>query len=96
MRNLFLVSYDITDPDRLRTIFRTMKGFGEHLQYSVFICNLSPKEKIIMMETLSDIIDKIADKVMLVNLGPAEGMAEERIEFIGRHELLPERDAVIV
>lgn len=96
MRNLYLVSYDITDDVRLRTVFRTMKGYGEHLQYSVFICNLSPKEKALMVEAISDLIDRVADKVMIVDLGPAEGTSENRIEFLGRHELIPDREAVVI
>lgn len=96
MRNLYLVSYDITDDVRLRTVFRTMKGYGEHLQYSVFICNLSPKEKALMVEAISDLIDRVADKVMIVESGPAEGTSENRIEFLGRHELIPDREAVVI
>ena len=36
MRNTYIVSYDISDPKRLRKVFRTMKAWGAHLQYSVF------------------------------------------------------------
>lgn len=42
MRNTFLVCYDICDDKRLRKVFRTMRDFGDHLQYSVFECQFSP------------------------------------------------------
>jgi len=44
MRNLHLVAYDIADPKRLYQVHKRMRGFGDPLQYSVFVCLLSPKE----------------------------------------------------
>lgn len=41
MRASYLVCYDICDDKRLRKVFRTMRGFGDHLQYSVFECQLT-------------------------------------------------------
>ena len=45
MRHRFLVCYDVADPRRLARTYRKMNGFGEPAQYSVFICDLSPKER---------------------------------------------------
>ena len=45
MRNRFLVCYDVSDPKRLARTYREMNGFGDPAQYSVFICDLSPKGK---------------------------------------------------
>ena len=84
MRNRYLVSYDICDPKRLRRVFKTMRGFGDALQYSVFLCDLSPSERIILLEKLTPIINNREDQVMLVNLGPADGQSSERIETLGR------------
>ena len=44
MRNSYIVSYDISDPKRLRQVFQTMRGWGDHLQYSVFECDLDPRQ----------------------------------------------------
>lgn len=41
MRNSFIVCYDICDPKRLAKVFKTMRAWGDHLQYSVFECQLS-------------------------------------------------------
>ena len=46
MRHRFLVCYDVADPRRLARTYRKMNGFGEPAQYSVFICDLSPKERV--------------------------------------------------
>jgi CRISPR-associated protein Cas2 len=97
MRSCYIVSYDISDAKRLRRVFRTMRGFGEPLQYSVFRCILSPSERILLLEALTPLINQREDQVLLINLGPADGRAGESIETLGRamkSEL--ERIAVIV
>ena len=37
----YWVCYDICDDKRLRKVFQTMRGYGDHLQYSVFECQLT-------------------------------------------------------
>lgn len=97
MRNRFIVSYDICDDKRLRRVFKTMRGFGEALQYSVFLCDLSPSERILLLEKLTPLLNHREDQVMLVNLGPADGASGDRIETLGRALAVPlERVAVIV
>lgn len=41
MRTSYLICYDICDDKRLRKVFQVMRGFGDHLQYSVFECQLT-------------------------------------------------------
>jgi CRISPR-associated protein Cas2 len=98
MRIRYVVTYDISDPKRLRRVFRTMKGYGDPLQYSVFQCDLSASERVLMVEALSAIINQREDQVMLINIGPAENRGRQSIETIGR--ALPEEEidriAVIV
>ena len=47
MRTTYLVSYDIADDKRLKQVFKVCKNYGNHLQYSVFECDLNPAERII-------------------------------------------------
>ena len=42
MRNTYLVCYDIRDDKRLRKVHKTMRDFGDHLQYSIFECHSWP------------------------------------------------------
>ena len=41
MRTSYLICYDICDDKRLRKVFQTMRGFGDHLQFSIFECQLT-------------------------------------------------------
>ncbi|MFO0762685.1 MAG: CRISPR-associated endonuclease Cas2, partial [Byssovorax sp.] len=36
MRHTYVVAYDVCDPKRLRQVHKTMRGFGDALQLSVF------------------------------------------------------------
>ncbi len=96
MRNRFLVSYDVSDAKRLRRIYKKMCGFGDPVQYSVFLCRLSAKERILLLEAVTSIIHHREDRVMIVDLGPLEGRGDECIQFVGRHLALPESGAVVV
>lgn len=83
MRSRYIVTYDISDPTRWRKVFRTMRGFGDAVQYSVFRCDLSPSERVMLIEALTDIINHREDRVMLVNVGPVDGRGGESIEMLG-------------
>lgn len=96
MRSLYLVGYDVRDDKRLRVVYRTMRGYGERIQYSVFVCDLSQKEKAIMVDDLSNKINKEVDSIIILQLGPTDGKTREDFEFIGQKRELPEREAVII
>jgi CRISPR-associated protein Cas2 len=89
--NCYVVSYDIMDPKRLHKVHRTMKGFGEAIHYSVFRCDLTPKGRVELVAALTELINCEQDRIMIVDLGPTDGRANERIEFIGIH--LHDRDS---
>ena len=84
MRTRYIVSYDISDAKRLRLVHKTMLGYGEPLQYSVFCCDLSETTRVSLIADLSEIIDHRDDQVMLIDIGPADGRGRQSIETIGR------------
>lgn len=84
MRTTYLVCYDIANDKRLRRVFKTCRNFGDHLQYSVFECNLNPSEKIEMEQELSEIIHHSEDQVIFVALGPSEGRGDRVITALGQ------------
>lgn len=85
MLNLYIVTYDISDPKRLQRVFKTMRNYGDHLQLSVFECQLSDKDLVILREKLKEIIDREEDQVLFIRLGPAPSQAEDpAIEALGR------------
>jgi CRISPR-associated protein Cas2 len=93
---VYLVCYDISNDARLRRVYRAMRGYGDHLQLSVFRCELSARERVEMILQLSELIDHDADQILVVDIGPADGRASQVFEAIGRPYVAPERLAIIV
>ena len=97
MRNRYLVTYDIANEKRLRLVFKKMKGFGDHLQYSVFTCDLSDKERVLMVGELKDIINHREDRICIADIGPVSGRGSESMMFIGKPlEVVGNTEAVVV
>jgi CRISPR-associated endonuclease Cas2 len=51
MRNTYLVCYDITDDKRRDRVFKVCKNHGEHLQFSVFECDLNGMVPTFLLQT---------------------------------------------
>lgn len=84
MRQRYIVTYDIADPARLRKVFRLLKGYGEHLQLSVFRCDLTSLTLAKMKAELTAEIHAQHDQVLIVDVGPAEGRGAEVFESLGK------------
>ena len=84
VRNTFLVTYDICHDRRLAKVHKTMRGFGDHLQYSVFECQLTQADLARCRHLLSQIIDHREDQVLFVDLGPVEGRGDRVISALGK------------
>ena len=61
MRTTYLVCYDIADDKRLRRVFKVCKNYGDHLQFSVFECDLNPAEKANLDQELETVINHTED-----------------------------------
>ncbi len=96
MRRLYIVTYDISGPRRLRRVFKTLRGYGDHLQYSVFRCELSDRERAQLVADLSEEINHKEDQVLLFPLGPAEGYNHENVSALGRPYIALERKAKVI
>jgi CRISPR-associated protein Cas2 len=83
MRTTYLVCYDIADDKRLRRVFKACKNYGNHLQLSVFECDLNAAERIRFEAELAEIIEPTEDQVLFVSLGPAQGRGDRVITALG-------------
>ena len=84
MRASYLVCYDISDDKRLRKVFKAMRNYGDHLQFSVFECQLTPTDLARCRHELNKIIHHEEDQVLFVHLGPAEGRGDRVISALGK------------
>lgn len=82
-RHRYLVCYDIREDTRLRRVHTVMKGWGDAIQYSVFLCELNRSEYIEMRLELRELINLMEDSVMVVDLGNPRNQHAPGFEFIG-------------
>ena len=69
---LFLVSYDISDTKRWQKIFKTLKGYGEWLQLSVFQCQMNDSKKQSLIAELEELINHKEDHILFIDMGSAD------------------------
>jgi CRISPR-associated protein Cas2 len=96
MRQTFIVSYDVSSPKRLRKVLKTLRGYGEHIQLSVFRCELTHRELVELRAKLGAIIHHDSDQVLFVDVGPVAGRGSSSIAAIGKAYVSVERRAIVV
>ena len=96
MRQTFVVVYDIANDKRRTRVFRICLGYGDHLQYSVFRCQLTPRERVELRGRLAEVIHHEEDQVLFIDVGPAAGRAREAFEAVGKPYQFEDQRAIIV
>lgn len=96
MRTSWLVAYDIANPGRLRRVCRLLLGYGDRVQYSVFRCDLSATERIELEGRLRKLVHHLEDRVLFVDVGPADGRAKGAFQSIGQAYRAEERVALVL
>ena len=92
---LFIITYDIADQRRWRRVFKTMHGYGEWLQLSVFQCRLSQRRRAELETRLRELVKNGEDHVLLIDVGPADKI-ELAMESIGKTFSKMERRATVI
>lgn len=91
----YLVTYDISDPKRLKSIFKLLKGYGEPWQKSVFFCHLGLLKRKKLEIRLLDLIHNWQDQVLIIDLGADQKKVRKQISVFGR-ALRPSLPRIIV
>lgn len=75
-----VVSYDIVDDKQRTKVFKLLKGYGAHVQFSVFECELDDGQLARLKLELLDLVDPHLDSVRLYQL---DAKAVRRIQVLG-------------
>lgn len=85
--------YDIPDDRRRARLFKTMKRFGTPVQYSVFECDLSPREIVRMEKAVRAVIEASEDNVRCYRLCR---YCSETAQMFGGQPLTQKRKVYVV
>jgi CRISPR-associated protein Cas2 len=69
-RRVYLCTYDVSDDKRRSKLFELLKDHGEHVQYSVFLCSLTPTEAKQLGFQASSMIHQKEDQLLVIDIGP--------------------------
>lgn len=92
-RERYLIAYDIADQRRLYQIMVIMESYGERLQYSVFLCDLSRAELALWERAVRNVMKLNEDSIVVINLGRPDNRL---IRSIGVPRVLPATGPSIV
>ena len=95
MRNRYFVAYDVMDPTRLARTYKKMLGYGDRVQYSMFVCSLSAQELVMMRGELEKILNLKEDRVIMINTGSANVSYDRNVTTLGV-QISPFDEGVIV
>lgn len=95
MRNRFIATYDVSDPKRLHKVAKKPEGFGDRLQYSVFACDLSKKEAVLLKAALMEAINEKEDRALIIDIGPVSGRGGTTLTTLGRQANPPTREVLV-
>ena len=62
-RTLYVIAYDISNDRRRTKVHKTLCGFGEWTQYSLFECHLTDKELLTLRGKLDQLLNPDEDSV---------------------------------
>lgn len=82
-RQVWFVCYDVCASGRLRRVYRILRGYGDHVQYSVFRCELSPAQRASLVGELEQVIKPTEDQVLFIPLGRPDGARDRAIQTLG-------------
>ncbi len=94
-RRQYLIAYDISDDKRRTRIFTTLMGQGDHVQFSVFLCALNPRELASLRARLAEVVHARDDQVIIVDLGQSDGDYGPLLDCLGKRYNPPTRVQVI-
>ena len=96
VRHRYLMTYDIRDPKRLRSVHKTAKAYGWSMQYSVFVCDLDRVELMALRTELGELIDHSQDCIAFIDVGRPAERGRTSFSFMGLAPELPTSGPVII
>lgn len=95
MRRRYVVTYDVADDRRRDRMFTVLQGYGDHVQFSVFVAALTIQELIMLRTKLRGHMNEGTDQVLIIDLGRDETNPATPFEVIGKPYRPPTRTMIV-
>ena len=91
-----LVAYDIPDDRRRLRLAKVLQGFGDRVQYSVFIVDAAPVKLNRMRRAVAEVIDVRADSVLFCDLGALSSLDASRFSWLGLERVVTNQEGSFI
>lgn len=92
----YLLAYDVPDDKRRARLAKELQKYGDRVQYSVFVADLSPAYVARLTRAARDIMDTDADSLLICDLGIAKGVTDKRFVYVGRTRPTTDEDSFVL
>jgi CRISPR-associated protein Cas2 len=83
-RRLYLCTYDVADDKRRTKLFEALKDRGEHVQFSVFLCELTEAERAGLVALSRELIHCEEDQLIILDIGAVTVDLTQNLDCIGK------------
>lgn len=83
-RRLYFCSYDVADDKRRNKLFELLKNHGEHVQFSVFLCELTNSEIAELVARSRRILHETQDQFLALDVGKPVANWQDRLHVVGK------------
>ena len=84
MRRRYLIAYDVSDDKRRAGVFKALMANGDHVQFSVFLCDLNDRELAELKGKLLQTVNQRQDQVLILDFGPMDRDVNAMLQCIGK------------
>lgn len=79
-----LICYDITDDKRRTRVSNLLSSYGDRIQFSVFVVDISPARLIRLKAKAKEKIDKNEDSILFCDLGRVAELSDMKFSYLGQ------------
>lgn len=90
-----LIAYDIPNDKRRTKLAKVLSTYGDRVQYSVFVVDISPARLIKLKDKLTEIIMTDEDSIMICDLGRIAELDGDRFSYLGLERPITDNDMLV-
>lgn len=94
-RRRFLFSHDIADDKRRTAVFKGLLDEGGHVQYSVFLCELTHAERITIEARRVPELAPLDDQLLILDVGPVHRLPDTFLRTLSKPYNPPTRSTIV-
>ena len=79
----YLVTYDVAQDRRRTRLAKELEHYGDRIQYSVFLFDISPAAMLRLKTEILDLVDVGEDSVLICDLGLKSEVSDKNFQYLG-------------